>query len=126
MKLTRSAPAREPRPLQLIPSVRPTVGEEHTEAAPGVTTARGVSSSDGAAAAPHGPGWHGSACSAFVGANVELPGRTFRGGSVGRVGVPRPWAVPSYGRVQRCHRGAAAMPALKVDAARRVTPSMLA
>ena len=39
MKLTRSAPAREPRPLQLIPSVRPTVREQHEEAAPGMSTA---------------------------------------------------------------------------------------
>jgi len=37
---------------QLIRSVRPTVGEQHEEAAPGVTTARGVNPPDGAAAAP--------------------------------------------------------------------------
>ena len=37
---------------QLIASVRPTVGEQHEEAAPGVTTARGVNPADGAAAAP--------------------------------------------------------------------------
>jgi hypothetical protein len=41
------------RPSQLIPSVRPTVREEHEEAAPGVTTAREVNPPDGAAAAPH-------------------------------------------------------------------------
>jgi hypothetical protein len=39
---------------QLIRSVRPTVGEEHEEAAPGVATARRVSRPDGAAAAPQG------------------------------------------------------------------------
>ncbi len=39
---------------QLIPGVRPTVGEQHEEAAPGVATARRVTRSDGAAAAPQG------------------------------------------------------------------------
>jgi hypothetical protein len=37
---------------QLIPSVRPTVREQHEEAVPGMSTARGVSGPDGAAAAP--------------------------------------------------------------------------
>jgi len=39
---------------QLIRSVRPTVGEQHEEAAPGVATARRVTHPDGAAAAPQG------------------------------------------------------------------------
>ena len=37
---------------QLIPSVRPTVREQHEEVAPGMSTARGLSGADGAAAAP--------------------------------------------------------------------------
>ena len=37
---------------QLIRSVRPTVREQHEEAAPGMSTASGVAGSDGAAAAP--------------------------------------------------------------------------
>ena len=49
MKLTSVEPIGR---SQLIPGVRPTVGEEHEEAAPGATTARGVNPADGAAAAP--------------------------------------------------------------------------
>ena len=37
---------------QLISSVRPTVREQHEEAVPGMSTARGVSGADAAAAAP--------------------------------------------------------------------------
>ena len=47
-----SGPGRS-RPSQLISGVRPTVGVEHEEVAPGGTTAREAFHSDGAAAAPH-------------------------------------------------------------------------
>ena len=77
---------------QLIPGVRPTVGEQHEEAAPGVSTARGVSGSDAAAAAP--PKWvlggRLQPIQARLRVSRELPSRPTadRGGQVRLAFVP--------------------------------------